>query len=95
MVNAIMPRTDMDNATCQKRDTWNASLLSLYNSYNRADWIFINWDNDLGQFRVGGDAGNLWDIKTEYNYDDTHFTEAGYTKISEVIYREIGNKYNV
>jgi lysophospholipase L1-like esterase len=79
----IMPWTNGTNAQMQKRDKWNASLDSL--SALHAGTICINFDTPLGQFRVGGDAGNLWDIKTAYDSDGVHFTLAGYTKIAEVI----------
>ncbi len=91
----LMPWTDGTNDQMQDRDDWNTDLLTLFNSYLRTDWVVINFDNDLGQFRAGGDVGNLWDIKTEYNEDDIHYNETGQAKIAEVVLREIGKVYNL
>jgi hypothetical protein len=93
IVFKIMPWTNGTNTQMQTRDDWNASLVTLFNSYSKPNWIIIDFDSDLGQFRAGGDAGNLWDIKTAYNQDGVHYTEAGYTKISQVVLTAIGNKY--
>lgn len=95
IVFKLFPRTISTNTDCQKRDNWNIALTNLFNSYNEKGWLLVDFDNDIGQFRPGGDEGNFWDIKTAYDYDGTHFTEAGYTKVSEIVYSEIGKKYSL
>ena len=92
----IMPWTNGTNAQLQTRDDWNASLITLINTYaNHSKWVIIDFDADLGQNRVGGDAGNLWNVKSAYNQDGIHYNETGQAKIAEVVLREIGKKYKL
>lgn len=93
----IMPWTNGSNARMQARDEWNSDLVDLFNSYAQDTWIIIDWDSDLGQFRPGGDPGNLWDIKPEYLALDgfgVHYNEDGNAKIAEVMYNTIEDKFN-
>lgn len=91
----IMPWTAGSNAQMQTRDDWNASLVTLFETYDIPGKIIIDWDTDLGKFRAGGDAGNLWDIKAEYDQDFIHYNEAGNVKIAEVMLREIGKVFKL
>lgn len=94
----IMPWTNGSNLKMQERDDWKTSLAELFYSYNRINWIIIDWDTDLGQYRAGGDTGNLWDIKPQYvAIDDlgVHYNELGNAKIAEVMLREIKKKFRV
>jgi lysophospholipase L1-like esterase len=88
----IMPWTNGSNANMQKRDDWNTDLETLFNTYSIDGKIIIDWDSDLGQFRAGGDAGNLWDIKVTYDNDGVHFNETGYAKIASVMLTKIENE---
>ena len=91
----IMPWTNGSNANMRLRDEWNADLVTLFNTYDIDGKIIIDWDADLGQYRATGDAGNLWDIKTEYNQDNVHFNLVGQDKIAEVMLREIGKVFDL
>ena len=92
----IMPCNNLDNTEMQTRDEWNADLVTLFNTYNIAGKIIIDWDADLGVNRVGGDPGNLWDINPTYKHaDNTHLLEAGQAKIAEVMLREIGEEFTL
>jgi len=74
----------------QTRDAWNTALSSLISSsYPTA--IVIDANSAIGQFRVGGDAGNLWDLQAIYSADGIHLTEAGNEVIATLIYDQIGN----
>ena len=79
----ILPWTNGDNAEMQTRDDWMTDLQALVATYAGSVWV--DFDTDMGQFRVGGDAGNLWDLKAIYNADGVHPNLAGYVKMAEVI----------
>lgn len=94
----IMPWTNGTNGNLQTRDDWNASLVTLFNSYNQPGWIIIDWDADLGVNRVGGDSGNRWNVNPTYVAADglgVHYNETGNAKIAEVMLREIGKVYKL
>jgi len=84
----ILPWTNGTTEQMQARDTWNAALESLVLSYPQAIWV-SDALSMLGQFRAGGDDGNLWDIKTEYNADGVHFNAAGYARLAQAILRAV------
>lgn len=47
---------------------------------------FIDIRSTIGQFRSGGDSGNLWDIKPAYDSGDgVHLNDAGYTQVANLI----------
>jgi lysophospholipase L1-like esterase len=85
VVCQILPWTAGTNAKMQMRDRWNTSLAAICAStYPTA--IVINF-NGLGMFRVGGDVGNYWDIKTAYNSgDNVHLSLAGQIEFGRLIY---------
>lgn len=87
VVFKILPCTAGSTAQMQKRDLWNASLTTLCQSYPTA--ILIDAGVEVGLFRAGGDAGNLWDIQVAYNADDTHYNAAGYGVLAGIIKRQI------
>jgi lysophospholipase L1-like esterase len=87
----IWPWTDGTNAQNQTRDEWNTDLSSLIATYNTA--IKIDCITLLGQTRVGGDEGNLWDLKTEYDYDGVHINLVGKQAVAALIDSEIKKKY--
>lgn len=84
MLVKILPWTSGSTAQMQARDDWNNSLVTLAASYSKA--IVVDASSYVGQFRAGGDAGNLWDIQTAYNADGVHFTSAGHQQIAQAIY---------
>jgi lysophospholipase L1-like esterase len=82
----MTPWTAGTNAQLQTRDIWNTDLTTLFNSYGFVGGTIIDWGSLLGQFRAGGDPGNLWDIIPAYNVDNVHFNEAGQTVIANYVY---------
>ncbi len=70
----MLCRDGQSNANMQTLDTWNADLIALARTYGA---IPVNARPYIGQFRVGGDAGNLWDYKTDYSDDGTHPNQLG------------------
>jgi lysophospholipase L1-like esterase len=86
-VMPIAPYTGADNAKSQIIDSWNAALESLVAGFSKAR--FVDTRPYLGQFRVGGDAGNLWDIKTAYNTDGIHLNDAGYYQMGLAVYEYV------
>jgi hypothetical protein len=78
----ILPWTAGTNAQLQLRDNRNLALDSLATVYG---CVCVNAESLVGQNRVGGDAGNLWDIKTAYNNANVHFVNGGFTQIATAI----------
>ncbi|MFC1613280.1 SGNH/GDSL hydrolase family protein [Patescibacteria group bacterium] len=83
IVLKILPWTNGTTVQMQTRDDWNASLSTLASSYSKA--IVVDANSYVGQFRAGGDEGNLWDIQTAHNADGVHFNQAGHTQIAQAI----------
>jgi lysophospholipase L1-like esterase len=79
----ILPWSNGSNLQLQTRDDWMTDLQSLVATYSGAFWV--DCDSEIGQFRIGGDPGNLWDIQTIYNDDGVHLLLNGYAKIAELI----------
>lgn len=84
VVLLMLPWTGGSNAQMQRRDAWNASLAALAATYSKA--VVIDAGPHVGQFRLGGDANNLWDIQPQYDENGIHFTAAGHARIAEAIY---------
>lgn len=91
VVCKILPWTNGTNTQMQTRDNWMTDLETLVATYSGA--LFVDFDTDMGEFRAGGDAGNLWDLQSAYDSDGVHLTLAGYTKMAEVINTVVSNKY--
>jgi lysophospholipase L1-like esterase len=85
VVFSIGPWTLATTLKMQTRDAWNIDFKALVLSYPKAK--FIEWDNLLGQFRTGGDAGNKWDVIPAYNSGGCHYNEAGNVVIADEVYR--------
>jgi len=83
VVFKILPWSNGTNAQMQTRDDWNSSLATLAAGYSKA--ILVDASSYVGQFRAGGDAGNLWDIQAAYNADGVHFTPSGHAQIAQAI----------
>jgi len=89
IVLKILPWTNGTNAQLQERDIWNNDLATLAAGYSKA--IVVDTSSYVGQFRAGGDAGNLWDIQPAYNLGGVHFNQAGHTQIAQAIADAIDN----
>lgn len=82
IVIKIIPWSNGSNVQLEARDAWNDALSTLALTYNS---IVINADTVLGQFRVGGNSGNLWDLQSSYSDDGVHLTVAGNNALSNYI----------
>jgi lysophospholipase L1-like esterase len=79
-----MPCEDCDTTQCQAIDEWNISLRSLAQVY---DAIIVDTSIYVGEFRAGGDTGNLWNIVDAYDYGDgLHFSALGRRQIIKALY---------
>jgi lysophospholipase L1-like esterase len=87
VVLKIIPWTDGDNTELASRDEWMTDLAALVATYTGAK--FIDFDSILGEFRVGGAANNLWNIKAAYNADGVHLNASGYAAMAVKIDEEM------
>lgn len=84
VVLGIVPCSGCSNGKMRVRDDWNESLKELVSGYD--GFFFVDADPYVGVFREGGDEGNLWDIKPEYDRGDAlHFNREGATMIARAI----------
>jgi len=83
VVVKILPWTNGTNGQMQTRDTWNADLVTLAQSYPTA--IIVDTSSYIGLFRAGGDVGNLWDIQPAYDADGVHPNAAGLGEVAQAI----------
>jgi lysophospholipase L1-like esterase/peptidoglycan hydrolase-like protein with peptidoglycan-binding domain len=83
MVIKILPWTNGSTIQMQTRDDWNSSLATLAAGYSKA--IVVDASSYVGEFRAGGDLGNLWNIQAAYDADGVHFNQAGHTQIAQAI----------
>lgn len=88
IVLKILPWTNGSNTQLQQRDNWNAHLVEIVHRYPTA--ILVDLSSAVGQFRVGGDAGNLWDIQPAYTMDGAHYTAAANAVIAAAIAQAVG-----
>jgi lysophospholipase L1-like esterase/peptidoglycan hydrolase-like protein with peptidoglycan-binding domain len=82
----ILPWTSGSNVEMQTRDTWNEALDGLVGSYSKLR--IVDARDFVGEFRAGGDAGNLWNIQSAYSSDGVNFNEAGNAILADVIYEQ-------
>jgi lysophospholipase L1-like esterase/uncharacterized OsmC-like protein len=82
----ILPWTNGSNVEMQTRDAWNEALEALVGSYSKLR--IIDARDFVGEFRGGGDAGNLWNIQSTYSSNGTDFNEAGNAVLADVIYEQ-------
>jgi len=84
IVLMILPATSGDTTAMQNEDAGNLALKALCTTLGGV--VLIDPRPIVGQFRVGGDAGNYWDMQAAYNSgDDVHYNEAGHTAIGALI----------
>lgn len=87
---AITPISNWTNSSMASLDDWNISLRSLVSQYPNAVWVDTR--PVLGQFRSGGNPGNLWDLQSQYSADGLHLTSLGHQKIAQVIATALSNQ---
>lgn len=82
----MTPYTGGNSLYGQKIDLWNSWLNGLCETYGGATVDARPW---VGQFRSGGDAYNLWDIRPEYASGEdslgVHFNAEGYRQIAQAV----------
>ena len=83
VVVLIAPWTAASSTKAALIDSWNADLVTLCASYPTA--IVVDAKTYVGQFRVGGPAGNLWDQITAYDGGGAHYTPIGYTVLAQAV----------
>lgn len=84
----ILPWSNGTTVQMQTRDDWNSSLVTLVATY--AGFRSVDSSSVVGSFRVGGDAGNLWNIRTECSAGDgVHYNGTGYARIGDSVSRGI------
>lgn len=80
----IPPSSGFNATNSRSIDTFNAALTVLAAAY--VDCVLVDTHTLLGQFRGGGDAGNVWDLQAAYDGGDgTHLSAAGYQVIAQAI----------
>lgn len=84
---SILPWTAGSTSSMRARDDWNAELAAI--AAASANAIYLPVADALAQNRPGGDPGNLWDIKTAYDYDGVHLTQAGYAALAQETHRQL------
>lgn len=89
----ILPWTDGSNTEMQTRDDFNEALVELAKDYSKVR--IVDADSYVGQYRSGGDIGNLWDIQTAYDVDGVHFNQAGHTAIAQALSRALTFNWSV
>jgi lysophospholipase L1-like esterase len=82
VVNLILPRTDFSDAKAREMDDWNLSLQTLAGKYNA---VVVDARSAVSESRIGGDPGNLWNLRQEYAADIVHYNPTGNVKIAQVI----------
>jgi len=103
VANNIIPivwlSTHANNFTteqCRLIDSYNDAVTTLFNTYAIEGSILIDVKQYMCQFRPGGDAGNLWDIKTAlYAGDNYHFNEDGQAALAQMMLTEFGKIYKL
>jgi len=83
IVIKILPWSNGTAVQMQIRDDWMSDLETLVLSYDSTLWLDL--DFYIGQNRVTGDTGNLWDINPAYSADGIHLNAAGYQAMGEAI----------
>ncbi len=74
IVESIVPAASFSTAQFQQMDVWNAALGPLVMA---AGGMYVYANPYLCQFKVGGDAGNLWELQPPCSADGTHYSAYG------------------
>ncbi|RKY30311.1 MAG: hypothetical protein DRP74_07290, partial [Candidatus Omnitrophota bacterium] len=89
IVVSIAPADGSTNEQAATIDDWNGDIKALCDNYSNA--VYVDIKDRMGAFRVGGDAGNLWDLKDGYCDTDTlHLTPLGTKVYSDFILEHMG-----
>lgn len=87
VVTGILPWTNGSNAQMRRIDSINNKIATHF--VDTFKLIYINTAPVLGQFRAGGDPGNLWD--NPYTTDGVHLNAEGNRRWASVAYRTVKN----
>ncbi|MES2216679.1 MAG: tail fiber domain-containing protein [Patescibacteria group bacterium] len=91
----IPPRIALSNTAMQTRDAAN-SLIST--EVLASGGIVVNVDPYVGKYRSGGDAGNLWDQRSEYlppGGDTSHYNMFGYDRFTDAIIDALNGAHTI
>lgn len=85
------PHTGWTNVQHQTKDLWNADLIAQLAANNPTARV-VDVAPRTGQFRAGGDAGNLWDIQARYLSGDgmAHQNPLGLSQYAYAIMQALG-----
>jgi lysophospholipase L1-like esterase len=94
VVLKMFPSANWSAENCATKADWMNDLQVLVATYTGSIWIDL--DSTIGQFRAGGDAGNLWDLKTSMDSGDhVHINLSGYAATAAKVDTEIKKKYKL
>jgi len=87
-VMSIPSITSFNSVNSRQADSWNVLLKNLIEtSYPQVTFISVR--QNYGQFRTAGDAGNFWNLRTDYNSgDDVHPNDSGIIRLATIVYYE-------
>lgn len=84
----ILPSRYPTNEKMTLVDQYNAAMTTLVSQYNidypNANVILVDAAPEIGEYRSGGPAGNLWDSRTEFT-SGIHYNYAGHNRIAKAI----------
>lgn len=84
----ILPWTSGTPEKMANWESFNASLESLVAEYESA--VLLDATEELGQEDPAGPAGNLWDIKTEYDSGNgVHINEAARAVLAQLLFEAL------
>jgi lysophospholipase L1-like esterase len=79
----MLPCTQATNLQMARRDVFTAAAIAALEPYPA---IIVDADTALGQERVGGNPGNLWDLQAAYDTGDgLHLNAAGYGVLAATV----------
>ena len=85
----ILPWTSGTPEKMANWESFNASIESLIAEYANA--VLVDATDELGQEDPAGPAGNLWDIKPEYDSGNgVHINEAARAVLAQLLYEAMG-----
>jgi len=89
---SVYPYSNGTNAQGAQIDDLNALISTMMTGKNG---IFVDVTSTIGQFRAGGDVGNLWDIKTAYDADGVHLNADGDAAVGSDVVAAIEAEYDI
>jgi lysophospholipase L1-like esterase len=85
---SIAPSTGSSDTEADSIDTWNTAISDLVKSYKGT--VYVDVKDRIGAFRESGEAGNLQDIKAEFDEDGLHLNQIGYQAYGDFVLEHVG-----